>query len=64
MLGKIVAIEDNTLEINLNIKLEEMENIINFYVIVEDKYKKIVGEIVDIKGNSAFINLLGEFNDR
>ena len=63
MLGKIVAIEDNSLELDLSIKLEEMENIINLYVIIEDINKNIIGEIVDIKGNSAFINLLGEFND-
>ena len=31
MLGKIIGIEDNTLELELNIKLEEMENI-NFLV--------------------------------
>lgn len=65
MLGKIIAIDDNILEVDLNVKLEEMENIINFYVSIEDSNKKIIGEIVDIKGNSAFINLLGEFiNDK
>ena len=63
MLGKIIGIEENTIELELSIKIEEVENIINYYVIIEDKNKKIIGEIVDIKGNSAFINLLGEFND-
>ena len=41
MLGKIIGIEDNTLELELNIKLEEIENIINYYVIIEDINKKI-----------------------
>ena len=63
MLGKIVAIEDNTIEVDLEVKLEEIENIINYYVIIDDNNKKIIGEVTDIKGNSAFINLLGEFND-
>ena len=63
MLGKIIGIEDNTLEFELNIKLEEIDNIINYYVIIEDTNKKIIGEIVDIKNNVAYINLLGEFND-
>ena len=63
MLGKIIGIEDNTLELELNIKLEEIENIINYYVIIEDINKKIIGEIVDIKNNIACINLLGEVNE-
>jgi len=63
MLGKIIGIVDNTVEIDLNIKIEEMDNIINYYVVIEDTDKKIIGEVTDIKGNSAFINLLGEFND-
>ena len=63
MLGKIIAIEENIIELDLNVKISEIENIINYYVIIEDTNKKIIGEIVDIKGNSAFINLLGEFND-
>jgi len=64
MLGKIIGIEENTLELELNIKLEELENIINYYVIIEDMSKKIIGELVDIKNNIAYINLLGEFNDK
>ena len=63
MLGKIIGIEDNLVEIDLNIKLEEMDNIINYYTLIEDNDKKIIGEIVDIKGNSAFINLMGEFTN-
>ena len=62
MLGKIIGVEDNLIEIDLDVKLEEMDNIINLYVVIEDD-KKIVGEIVDIKDNHAFINLLGEFNE-
>lgn len=61
MLGKIIGIEDNTIEIELEVKLDEMDNIINYYVMIEDTNKNIIGEIVDIKGSSAFINLLGEF---
>ncbi len=63
MLGKIIGTEDNTLQLELNVKVEEMENIINYYVIIEDTDKKIIGEIVNIKNNIAFINLLGEFDD-
>ena len=61
MLGKIIEIEDNSLTIELSVSLEECENIINNYVSIEDSEKRIIGEIIDIKGNSAIINLLGEF---
>lgn len=65
MLGKIIGIEDNRVSLKLNVKLEEIQNIINLYVILEDTDKKLVGEIVDIKENIAYINLVGEFvNDK
>ena len=63
MLGKIVGIEDNTVMLSLNAKIYEIQNIINLYVILEDKDKKIIGEIIDIKNNIAYINLIGEFTD-
>ena len=61
MLGKIVGIQDNTVFLKLNINLEEMQNIINLYVLLEDKEKKIIGEIIDLKNDVATINLVGEF---
>ena len=65
MLGKIIGIDDNTIELETSTNLEEMENIINFYVFVEDNDKKIIGEVVNIRKNSIFINLLGEYeNDK
>lgn len=63
MLGKIIGIEDNTILLKLNINLDEMQNIINLYVLLEDSHRKIIGEIVDIKENIAYINLVGEFNN-
>ena len=65
MLGKIVGIQENTVFLKLNIKLEEMQNIINLYVLLEDNDKKIIGEVVDIKGDIANVNLVGELvNDK
>ena len=63
MLGKIVGIQDNTVFLKLNVKLDEIQNIINLYVLLQDNEKKIIGEIVDIKGDIANINLVGEFLD-
>ena len=63
MLGKIIGIENNEVLLKLNINLEEMQNIINLYVLLEDKERKIIGEISDIKDSIAHINLLGEYNN-
>ena len=60
MLGKIVSIQDNTVFIKLNVKLDEMQNIINLYTLLEDGERRIIGEIVDIKGDIAALNLVGE----
>ena len=61
MLGKIVGIQDNMVLLKLNVKLEEIQNIINLYVLFEDKNKKIIGEIIEVKGDIASVNLVGEF---
>ena len=61
MLGKIISIEENIIFLKLNVNLEEMQNIINLYVLLEDKERKLIGEIVDIKNGVASIKLVGEF---
>lgn len=63
MLGKIVGIQDNIVFLKLNVNLLEMQNIINLYVLLEDSERKIIGEITDIKGDIASINLVGEYNN-
>lgn len=60
MLGTIIGTNDNEVLIKLNINLYEFGSLINYYVIMEHEDRKIVGEIVDIKDNIAYANLLGE----
>lgn len=60
MLGNIVGIEENTVLINLNIDLTRISNLINLMVIMESEEKRIIGEIINIKNNIAYVNLLGE----
>lgn len=60
MLGTIIGTNDNKVLIKLNINLVEFGSLINFYVIMEHEDKRIVGEIIDIKDNVAYVNLLGE----
>ena len=65
MLGNIVGIEENIVLINLNIDLNKIQNLIGLMVIMEDQEKKIVGEIINIKNNIGYVNLLGEIkNDK
>ena len=63
MLGKIVAIEDNFVLIQLEIDINKSKNIIGFYVLMNDDNRSLVGEITDIKNNIAYVNLLGEMMD-
>lgn len=65
MLGKIVGIEENVVLLKLAIEIDKFENLINIHVIMDDGKRKVVGEIINIKDNIAYINLLGEFiNDK
>ena len=63
MLGKIIGIEGNTVLLKLGINLSEVQNIINLYVIFDDGETKNIGEIIDIKIDTAYINLIGSIED-
>ncbi len=63
MLGKIIGVEGNTILVKSKINIEEVNNIINLYVKFTDGDIKIIGEIVDIKDNVIYINLVGEFKN-
>lgn len=60
MLGNIIGIEENIVLINLNIDLNRVQNLINLMVIMESEERRIIGEIINIKNNIAYVNLLGE----
>ncbi|MFV0250331.1 MAG: ATP-binding protein [Bacilli bacterium] len=60
MLGKFIGIDENFVLVKITIDLEKVENLINFYAIIDDGKRKIVGEISNIKEGIAYINLLGE----
>ena len=63
MLGTIVGIEEDTVLLKLAIDLNNFQNLVNLHVVMEDKDKLLVGEIIDIKEGIAYINLVGEFID-
>ena len=60
MLGNIIGVDENIVLINLNIDLTRISNLINLMVIMESEEKRIIGEIINIKDNIAYVNLLGE----
>ena len=63
MIGQIIAIDGNIVSVKLNIRLNEVQSLINLYVMLEDSVQKIVGEITDIKGDVALINMLGQIKE-
>lgn len=63
MIGDIIGIDDNIVTVKLKIKIDEVRNLINLYVIMEDTEKKLIGEIINIKDGLAYINLVGEMEN-
>ena len=63
MLGDIISIIENTVIVDLKIDLKKVDNLINKYAIIQGKDDNIVGEIVDIKNNEAYINIVGSIID-
>ena len=65
MLGKIISIEDNTVTIKLEVEVDKIQSLTNLLVIMQDNDKNYIGEITNVKKETADINLLGEIiNDK
>ena len=60
MIGKIVSVEENIVIVDLKIDLDKEDNILSHHVTMVDGKRNIIGEIIDVKNNQAYINLLGE----
>lgn len=60
MLGKIISIEGNVVELELQIDMSSQTNLINIHVVFEDDKNKIVGEIRDINRTRMKIVIVGE----
>lgn len=64
MLGNIIGIEENSVYVKLLVSLNEVQGLINLYVVMEEPDRIFVGEIVNIKDGVAIINLVGEMIDQ
>ena len=60
MLGKIIEIIDNSIDVELGIDINSQPNLIGLHAVFEDGNKKIIGEIVDVNKISMKINIVGE----
>ena len=63
MLGSITSIIDNTVVVDLKVDLKKVDNLINKYVVIKGTDETIVGEIIDIKENSAYITIIGSIEN-
>lgn len=63
MLGKIIGIQENTVTLRLNADLDQFQNLINMYVIMEEPDRQSIGEVTDIKDDIVYITLVGEMID-
>ncbi len=61
MLGKIISINGNDIEIKLDIDITSQANLIGLHAVFEDDKSKIVGEIIDVSKDTMKIGILGEF---
>jgi len=62
MLGRIVAIEGNYVNISLEIDISSQASLMGIHVVFEDDKNKIVGEIQDISQKEMKVAIVGEFS--
>lgn len=61
MLGKILSIEGNYVELALDIDINAQASLVNLHVVFEDDKTKVVGEIRDVSKTTLKIAIVGEF---
>lgn len=63
MLGRIVSIEGNYVNVALGIDISSQANLIGIHVVFEDDKNKIVGEIQDISQEEMKVAIVGEITE-
>lgn len=59
-LGKVVAVHDNVITVNLMEDIVKLPNLVNTHVIFEYKDERVVGEVVETETTNIKINVIGE----
>lgn len=63
MIGKVIKIYDDNVEVELVLDDSQKKSIMNFHVAFDTDTSKIIGEIVSIDKSIAIVNLLGEIKN-
>lgn len=63
MLGKIESVDESKIYISLNIAVENVQSLMNLYVLIQDAVGNYIGEIINVTKTHATINLIGEYQN-
>ena len=63
MIGKIIGISNNLVDLEITTSVENIRNLINFHVVFDQPNNKIVGEILSVSSNKATALLVGEITN-
>lgn len=63
MLGKVIKIDENIIDVKLDINEDKQSEIINKHIVFESKNNVLVGEVLSLDNGVARILLVGEFYD-
>lgn len=63
MIGKVIKIYDDNVDVELVLDDAQKKNIMNFHVAFDTDTSRIIGEIVSIDKSIAIVNLLGEIKN-
>lgn len=63
MLGTIIAIEENIVQVKLNLQITNIGNIANSFIVFESSENNIVGEVINVKEGVLYVNLIGQIKN-
>ena len=63
MLGQIIKIINSKIYIKLTVDLNQIQNIVNLYVVIQETSTAFIGEIISVENGIAEINLIGEYKN-
>lgn len=62
MLGKVIAVIENNVEVELTLDHDNVKKHLNYHVVFDEENFKIVGEVKEITNQKIIVNCLGEIN--
>lgn len=62
MLGKVIAVFENNVEVELTLDHDNIKKYLNYHVVFDEEKSKIVGEVKEITAAKIIVNCLGEID--